>query len=63
MIVAILGILTVWGRSGWISDLLALAGLARLSIYGLTGVVLAHVFFNMPLAIRLILQGWAEVPA
>jgi thiamine transport system permease protein len=32
-------------------------------IYGLHGVVLAHVFFNLPLATRLILQGWQEIPA
>ena len=32
-------------------------------IYGLHGVVLAHVFFNLPLATRLILQAWQEIPA
>jgi thiamine transport system permease protein len=31
-------------------------------IYGLHGVVMAHVFFNLPLATRLILQGWQEIP-
>ena len=63
VIVAILGLLQVFGRSGWISDLLGLAGLPPLRIYGLHGVVLAHVFFNLPLATRLILQGWQEVPS
>jgi thiamine transport system permease protein len=38
-------------------------GLPPLTIYGLHGVVLAHVFFNLPLATRLLLQGWQSVPA
>ncbi|MEO3416303.1 thiamine/thiamine pyrophosphate ABC transporter permease ThiP [Roseovarius sp. CAU 1744] len=63
VIVAILGLLQVFGRAGWISDLLGLAGLPPIRIYGLHGVVLAHVFFNLPLATRLILQAWQEVPS
>jgi thiamine transport system permease protein len=38
-------------------------GLPPVSIYGFSGVVLAHVFFNLPLAVRLILQGWLSIPA
>ena len=38
-------------------------GAAALSIYGLQACVLAHVFFNLPLATRLILQGWQGIPA
>ncbi|CUK19716.1 Sulfate transport system permease protein CysW [Ruegeria denitrificans] len=63
VIVAILGLLQVFGRAGWISDILGLFGLPPLRIYGLHGVVLAHVFFNLPLATRLILQAWQEIPA
>ncbi|QGX99705.1 thiamine/thiamine pyrophosphate ABC transporter permease ThiP [Roseovarius faecimaris] len=63
VIVAILGLLQIFGRSGWLSDLLVAAGFQPLQIYGLHGVVLAHVFFNLPLATRLILQAWQEVPA
>jgi thiamine transport system permease protein len=63
VIVAVLGLLAVFGRSGWISVALGWAGLPPLQIYGLHGVVLAHVFFNLPLATRLILQGWQEIPA
>ncbi|MEM7616089.1 MAG: thiamine/thiamine pyrophosphate ABC transporter permease ThiP, partial [Pseudomonadota bacterium] len=61
--VAILGLLAVWGRSGIISDLSLAMGGARLSIYGWSGVILAHVFFNMPLVTRLLVQGWQAVPA
>ena len=62
-IVAVLGLLAIWGRSGFASDLLANFGLGPLDIYGLKGVLLAHVFFNLPLATRMLLQGWQAVPA
>lgn len=63
VIVAILGLLAVFGREGLMSHALLWLGLPRLNIYGLHGVVLAHVFFNLPLAVRLILQGWQSIPA
>ncbi|WP_226780140.1 thiamine/thiamine pyrophosphate ABC transporter permease ThiP [Oceaniglobus trochenteri] len=63
VIVAVLGLVMVFGRAGWVSHLLALFGLAPVNIYGLHGVVIAHVFFNLPLATRLILQGWLAIPA
>ncbi len=62
-IVAILGVTAVWGRSGWVSDALAALGLRRLDIYGMPGVLIAHVFFNLPLAARLMLQAYAAIPA
>lgn len=63
VIVAVFGLLAVYGRSGLISDLLGVVGLPPVDIYGLHGVVLAHVFFNLPLAVRLILQGWLAIPS
>jgi thiamine transport system permease protein len=51
-IVVIFGIVAVYGRTGWLSRLIG----EPLNIYGLTGILLAHVFFNLPLAVRLILQ-------
>lgn len=58
VVVAVFGLLAVWGRSGWISSLLGMP----VDIYGLPGLLMVHVFFNLPLATRLILQGWAMVP-
>jgi thiamine transport system permease protein len=63
VIVAVIGIVAVWGRAGWVSGGLLAAGLPRLDIYGLPGILLAHVFFNLPLAVRLILMGWLSIPA
>jgi thiamine transport system permease protein len=62
-IVAVLGLLMVFGRNGWLNAALEMLGLPAVSIYGLHGVVLAHVFFNLPLATRLLLQGWQGIPA
>jgi thiamine transport system permease protein len=62
-IVAVLGLLAVFGRAGLVSQALGLLGLPPVQIYGLHGIVLAQVFFNLPLATRLILQGWLAVPA
>ena len=62
-IVAILGLLAVFGRTGIVSDILSWAGLEPVSIYGIHGILLAHVFFNLPFATRLILQGWLSIPA
>ncbi|MDG3041180.1 thiamine/thiamine pyrophosphate ABC transporter permease ThiP [Roseicyclus marinus] len=63
VIVAVLGLLAVFGRAGWINAALAGIGLGRIDVYGLQGVVLAHVFLNLPLAVRLILQGWQDIPS
>ena len=63
VIVAILGLLMVFGRAGWANEAGAALGLPRVSIYGAHGVILAHVFFNLPLATRLVLQGWQAIPA
>lgn len=62
IIVAVLGLIAVFGQNGLINTALSYVGLPTLGIYGLHGVVLAHVFFNLPLATRLILQGWLSIP-
>ena len=63
VIVAVLGLLTIYGRSGLLNAVLQAVGIVPLSIYGLWGVVLAHVFFNLPLATRILLNGWHAIPA
>lgn len=63
VIVAVLGLLAVFGRNGVLNTALAAIGLPEVSIYGFHGVVLAHVFFNLPLATRFLLQGWLAIPA
>jgi thiamine transport system permease protein len=62
-VVAVLGLLAVFGRSGFLNRALEALGLPPVSIFGLHGVLLAHVFLNLPLAVRMILQGWLAIPA
>jgi thiamine transport system permease protein len=63
VVVAVFGLLAVFGRAGVVNGALDLVGLPKISIYGLPGVVLAHVFLNLPLATRMFLQGWQAIPA
>jgi len=61
-IVAIYGIVAVYGRTGWLSQLRDYMGLEPLSLYGLTGILIAHVFFNMPMAARVMLMSLEAIP-
>lgn len=63
VVVAVMGLLTVFGRGGPLNTGLAALGLPEVSIFGLHGVVLANVFFNMPLATRMLLHGWQSIPS
>ena len=63
-IVAALGILTLYGRAGYFAaPLSALSSGTWPGIYGLSGILVAHVFFNLPLATRLLLEALQTVPA
>ncbi len=62
-LVAVLGIVALYGANGWLARALAASGLAvRTPLYGLAGILLAHVFFNLPLATRLLLLAWQAIP-
>lgn len=62
-LVAALGVIEIWGRQGFVNDLLRLAGLQNpVSVYGLTGILIAHVFFNLPLAARFLLAALDRIP-
>lgn len=64
VIVGTLGIIAVYGRGGWLNDGLESLGLpVQLNLYGLQGILVAHVFFNLPFATRILLQGWSGIPA
>ncbi len=62
-VVAVMGLIAVFGRRGWVNGTLGALGLPEISVYGAGGVILAHVFFNLPLATRMVLGGWAAIPA
>ncbi|MCG6395457.1 thiamine/thiamine pyrophosphate ABC transporter permease ThiP, partial [Vibrio alginolyticus] len=53
VLVAVFGILSVYGRNGWLAHISGFLDLDySFSPYGLQGILLAHIFFNMPLATR-----------
>ncbi|MBZ9760003.1 thiamine/thiamine pyrophosphate ABC transporter permease [Mesorhizobium sp. CA8] len=63
-IVAALGILALYGRAGCFAGAFARLGAGEWpGIYGLSGILVAHVFFNLPLATRLFLEALGTVPA
>jgi thiamine transport system permease protein len=53
-IVAVLGIISVYGSQGWLP--------LGSKLYGLNGILLAHLFFNLPLSVRLLLPVWQSIP-
>ncbi|HBV76617.1 MULTISPECIES: thiamine/thiamine pyrophosphate ABC transporter permease ThiP [Vibrio] len=63
VLVGVFGILAILGNSGVVADAFR-AFDARLpfSIYGLNGILVAHVFFNLPYASRLLLHSLESIP-
>ncbi|OHY82956.1 thiamine/thiamine pyrophosphate ABC transporter, permease protein [Marinobacter sp. AC-23] len=62
-IVAVSGLVSVYGRQGWFTGFANDWLGASWNLYGINGIVLAHVFFNAPLAARILLQGIEGAPA
>lgn len=57
-LVLIIGLPQIYGRHGWLARLYEWLGFEyTFSIYGLSGILLAHVFYNMPFAFRLFYQS------
>lgn len=63
VLVAVFGLLAIYGNNGLIITwLTALGWQGDLSLYGLLGILLAHVFLNLPLATRLLHQSLEGIP-
>ena len=62
-VVAAFGIVAVAGRAGWLGEGARALGMDLGGwLYGLPGILIAHVFFNAPLAARVFLASFAAVP-
>jgi thiamine transport system permease protein len=62
-LVIVLGIIAVYGRQGVLNSLLSALDLPIIpAVFGLKGILLAHVFFNMPLAVRFLLARLEAIP-
>jgi thiamine transport system permease protein len=63
-IVGIFGVVAVYGGNGYLAAAAHVIGIDwRPQLYGLAGILIAHVFFNLPLAIRLLLPAYGAIPA
>ncbi len=62
-IVVVFAVMEVLGRAGWLGQGLRLIGVDPGGwLYGLPGILIAHVFFNAPLAARVYLASLSAVP-
>src|SRR5262249_20617847 len=62
-LVGILGIVAIYGQSGLFNRLLVGQRVGpRPFLYSLPGILIAHAFFNLPLATRLLLPVWSAIP-
>ena len=63
-LVAVFGIVAVFGHTGLLTRGLMRLGIpSELPLYGLTGILIAHVFFNLPFAVLLLLARLEAIPA
>ena len=63
VLVSVFGVISIWGHNGFLSWMLQTFGLQPLEpIFGLHGILITHVFFNMPLIVRLLLPSWDLIP-
>jgi thiamine transport system permease protein len=61
-IIAVFGIILLHGKYGYFNQLWQwFGGQPQSYVYGLTGILLAHVFFNLPLASRILLQRFDAI--
>lgn len=54
-LIVVLGIIGVWGRSGWFGK-----GILPFYLYGWFGILLAHVFFNFSIFFKLVGQSFRD---
>jgi ABC-type sulfate transport system permease component len=63
VIVAVFGIVAIFGQAGLANRIGAMLGLeSQTYLYGLSGILIGHAFFNLPLATRFLLPAWSGVP-
>ena len=63
-LVVIFAIIGVWGNSGWLIQLGKWLGFElNFQLYGLQGILIAHLFFNIPLVAKYCLEGLNRIPS
>lgn len=63
-LVVIFAVIGVWGNAGWLAKIWQSLGLEwQFQLYGLQGILLAHLFFNIPLVAKYVLEGLSLIPS
>jgi thiamine transport system permease protein len=57
-IVVVICMVSFWGRGGLVGRL---TGADASALYGLGGILVAHVFYNLSLAVRIVGEGWERI--
>lgn len=62
-LVVIFAMIGVWGNAGWLAAGWRFFGIEwQFPLYGLSGILLAHLFFNIPLVVKYYLEGLRLIP-
>lgn len=63
VLVAIMGIINIYGNDGWLSKIFNLIGINYyFPIYGITGILITHLFFNIPLSVIILINQLKLIP-
>lgn len=63
-LIVIFALIGVWGNSGWMAQIWRwLGGEWDFSLYGLHGIIFAHLFLNIPLVMKYCLEGLSLIPS
>lgn len=63
-VVVAFGLIAIWGRAGWVNSILDTMGLSfESSIFGLHGILLAHLILDGTFAARILLSRLDAIPA
>jgi len=64
-ILVVLAFVQFWGQNGWVNQLWTFLapGADKLKIlYSAKAIIMAHIFYNLPLALRFLYDGWQSIP-
>lgn len=62
-ILVVLGFVLFFGKNGLLNNFLEFIGLGKIQLlYSFKAIIIAHIFYNFPIAIRIISSLWEKIP-
>lgn len=62
-ILVVLGFVLFFGKNGLLNNFLTFLGLGKIQIlYSFKAIIIAHIFYNFPIALRIISSLWEKIP-